>query len=139
MRIAALTMISLACVLDARAEERETRELWLFFGPEGVEMNRLGVVLEKHPGVVLRPCILVSDWKAIAEPSDDLADTVKVLRSILGADWALALWDVEGLAFARAIGVDRLPAFVLVKNGRRAHVAYGAGADVEELLRCSKR
>jgi hypothetical protein len=45
--------------------------------------------------------------------------------------------DEEGLEKAKQLGVRRLPAVAVVRSGR-AHVATGAQADVQELLRCSK-
>lgn len=156
--IRAATVLALAIALgaiDARAGQEEKdrgaegrAELWLFLAPEGPglaterEIKRLAGVLEKQPGISLRPAVLVTDWKAIAEPSSALAESMKALRSALGAELAIAIWDLEALAFAQAVGVERLPAYVLLvpkKKRRHAHVVYGAGADLEELFRCAKR
>ncbi len=124
---------------------RKDRTLWFFFAPSqrglAKEVRRIGEVLRSHPEIGFRPCLVVDDWSLVRRPSQDFAETVKALRSLIGPEFSLPLWDDEGLALARAIGVERVPAYALIETApkggtRRAHLAYGQGAKIEEILRC---
>lgn len=158
----------------SRAEKRTPKaekiykhkhELWFFFSPSGPDLSkdvrRLRAFLEKHPEISLRPCLLVDDFKAIEKPSDELGATLKELRSLWSLTgreeptpgaFSIRVWDEEGLAFARELGIDRLPSYTLVagpgspsgsgggrRSARRAHVVYGQGAQFEELVRCMSK
>lgn len=141
-------VLALAAALSAEnarsARPGGSRELWFFFSPSAKGLAReaqaLGAFLTEHPEVVLRPCLLVKDWKDVAQPGSDLADTIAALRALSGSLFSLPLWDEEGLRLARALGIERLPAYALLdapeKSGpRKARLAYGKGANLQELAR----
>jgi|GEM_PF-5147028 len=129
------------------------RQLWLFFSPTGKNLSEdvraIGELLKRHEDVELRPCLLVDDWEAFEHPTEDFTRTLKELRSLEALEGAspfsIRVWDEEGLVLARQLGIERLPAYaLLVVDGmsgakaacRRAHLAYGCGARLEDLLRC---
>jgi len=123
----------------------KTRTLWFFFAPSqkglAEEAARLRDLLKAHPDLELRASVLVDDWSHIRKPCEELAHALKVLAAVVGPGFSLPLWDDEGLRMARELGVDRLPAYALVEHaprgtGRHAHVAYGRGANLTELVRC---
>ena len=94
----------------------------------------------KEGGVRMRPVLLVEDWKAWKKPTEDspLFKTVRELgggRNGPGVN--IPVYDLEGLALARAWKLNRLPAFVLVAHGK-AHVVYGTRIDLAELSRCER-
>ena len=133
--------------LSPLAQKKQSRELWLFFSPDGkslaLDVRALGRFLRRHPEVVLRPCLLVQDWHSIKKASKDFADTVKALRAVIGPAFSIPVWDREGLAFARELGIDRVPAVALLGAPGRAgptcaHLAYGRGVKLAELLRCKR-
>jgi hypothetical protein len=119
-------------------------ELWLFFSPAEArlapDLRTLGEFLKRHPEITLRPALLTPDTRFLKAPPAALADSVKVLAALQGAALSLRLWDDEGLARARELGIDCFPAWALVdppdRTGlRRARVATGYGPKFEELLR----
>jgi hypothetical protein len=128
----------------APAQEAPRRELWLFFTPDAArlapDVRGLGEVLGRHPDLSLRPTLLSESTAFLKAPTADLADTVKALSGLPGPGLSIRLWDDEGLARARELGIDRFPAWALVdppdRTGlRRARVAFGFGVKLEELLR----
>jgi len=87
-----------------------------------------------HPGeAVLRPELLVQDWKELGRVTEEspLFRTLRELRV------PLRVYDEEALRLAAAWKISRLPAAVLVRDGR-AHVVQGASVDLESLFRCSR-
>lgn len=135
----------------ARAQEKRepapkgpSRELWLFFSPDEArlvpDLRAAGEFLARHPGISLRPALLAPDSGFLKKPPQDLADTVKALAALQGPGLSLRLWDDEGLACARSLGLSRFPAWALLdapdsSGVRRARVALGYGPKFEELLR----
>jgi hypothetical protein len=126
---------------------RKSRELWFFFAPSQKnlreEVRAIGAFLIKHPELKFRPCLLAGDWDPIRKPSADFAGTIEELRTLGGPSFSLPVWDDEGLARARELGVDRLPAVALLDapdkpGARRAHLAVGRGVNLEELFSCTK-
>jgi len=152
MALAAGVVALVAGLGLARAQERQggrphakTRTLWFFFAPSQTglakEAARIREILKAHPDLELRASVLVDDWSLIRKPPEDLAQALKDVASVVGPGFSLPLWDDEGLRMARDLGVDRLPAYALVEPARpggqrRAHVAYGRGANLVELVRC---
>jgi hypothetical protein len=119
-------------------------ELWLFFSPAEArlapDLHTFGEFLKRHPAITLRPTLLSPDAGFLRAPPADLADSVKALAALQGAALSLRLWDDEGLARARELGIDRFPAWALLdppdRTGlRRARIAIGYGPKFEELLR----
>lgn len=126
------------------APAARVRELWLFFSPSETrlapEIRMLGDFLKRHPDIALRPALLAQDTAFVKAPPADLAESVKALAELPGPGLALRLWDDEGLARARDLGIDRFPAWALVDSAdasgvRRARVATGYAPRLEELLR----
>jgi hypothetical protein len=149
-----LALLPLALLLGIAAaavgqEKRGTipkpgsRELWLFFSPAqsrlAPEIRALGEFLGRHPEIVVRPAFFVENAELLKKPSQDLADTLRALGALPGPGLSLRLWDDEGLARARALGVYRFPAWALIdegdSRGRRARVAIGYAPKLEELLK----
>lgn len=150
-----LAVALLLCVLGAggalwaqpspsSAAESPRRELWLFFSPEpgplAADLERLAGVLKKASGVVPRPVLLARDLGALRKPGKDLADVVRALQALQGEAFGLPVLDLEGLARAKELGVDHLPAYALIepadsRGARRAAIAAGYGVKFEELLR----
>jgi hypothetical protein len=94
----------------------------------------------KGGGIRIRPVLLVEDWKAWKKPTEEspLFRTIRELgggRSGPGVN--IPVYDLAGLALARAWKLNRLPAFVLVAHGK-AHVVYGTRIDLAELSRCER-
>jgi len=135
---------AIAQARSAPAENSPRRELWLFFTPDAShlapDIRNLGEVLGRHPDLSLRPTLLSESTGFLKAPAADLADTVKALAALPGPGLSLRLWDDEGATQARELGIDRFPAWALVeapdRTGlRRARVAFGYGAKLEELVR----
>ncbi len=145
--VSLLTTVAGPAIAQARRaapQEAPRRELWLFFTPDAArlaaDVRSLGEVLGRHPDLSLRPTLLSESTAFLKAPPADLADTVKALAALPGPGLSLRLWDDEGLARARELGIDRFPAWALVdapdRTGlRRARVAFGYGAKLEELVR----
>jgi hypothetical protein len=121
-----------------------SRELWLFFSPSEArlapDLRAAGEFLARHPEIVIRPALLAPDTGFLKKPPQDLAQAVKALSAIQGSGLSLRLWDDEGLACARSLGLSRFPAWALLdapdsRGVRRARVAVGYGPTFEELLR----
>lgn len=144
-----LCMVGAGGALAAQAPPRVPsgapgRELWLFFspdpGPLAADLERLTPTLRNAPGVVLRPVLLAQDLGGLRKPGKDLAAAVKALQALQGEAFGLPVLDEEGLARAKALSVDRLPAYALIeppnnRGVRRATLATGYGVTFEELLR----
>lgn len=136
----------------ARAQERpsgkllaKTRTFWFFFAPSQTglakEAARIRDLFKAHPELEFRAALFVDDWSLVRKPAEDFALAFKDLSLLVGPGFSLPLWDDEGLRMARDLGVDRLPAYAVVEPAsrgsvRRAHVAYGRGANLMELVRC---
>jgi hypothetical protein len=123
------------------AASRPVPELWVFFSHAETDLRPdiLGIGRLKREGIpfVLRPCLLVEDFGALKQVKGVHVENVKALRELAGDRFRLPLLDEEGLAMARALGIERLPAFCLLdRQSRRAHVVYGRDARLSEVFRC---
>lgn len=147
------TLIVAACLVPAllgmAPEERGAAptELWIFFSPADGEFTKTLAVVQglarTESGVRLRPVLLVDDAGLLKKPTEALAQNVKGLRALIGEKFGMRVWDDDGLAVARALGIERLPAVVRLDRDRagvptKAHVAYGTEVNVKELCRCDK-
>ena len=122
------------------AVAKPLKVLWIFFShaetdlrPDLAVLRRLNVA----GGVAIRPCLLVDDFAAIKTVKDVHVQNTNALRDLVGPGFKLPLLDEEGLAMARALSIDRVPAFCLVDSATgRAHVLYGRGGRLSELMSC---
>lgn len=101
--------------------------VWVFFSPDSPDASK---ILEALRGERVRTVMLVERYFGDRAPAAPFLSTLQAAGEI-------RVVDEEGLAKARELKISRLPAVAVVRGGR-AHVATGAGADVKELLRCSK-
>ena len=87
----------------------------------------------------IRPVLLIEDWKTFRKPTEDspIYRTVRELGGGGPPGVSLPVYDLEGLRLARAWNLSRLPAFVLITQGK-AHVVYGSRLDLEDLARCGR-
>jgi hypothetical protein len=154
---ALLVAAATAAIRPAWSQEKSEREpvrpqtLWIFFGPTTDltrDLRELGAHRERHPHLVVRPCLLTDDFAALREPPEALARTVSELRFHTPLspepDPGLRVLDEEGLALARQLGVGTLPAWALVdapdaRGMRRARLAEGHAPRLKELLGCTHR
>lgn len=120
-------------------------ELVFFFSDSSKDLESAARALRaaraKHPKLRIRPVFLAEDFSSLTQPTTDFAAGVRELQYAVGDNFSLQIYDEGGLALARQLKLNRLPAFaVVVTRGerQRASVAYGAQANVEELLRCAK-
>lgn len=109
------------------AQPREEATVWVFLSPQSPDASPL---FEQLRGERVRTVLLVDRYFGSGEPAAAFLNSVR-------AAGELQVVDEEGLAKAREFGIRRLPAVAVVREGR-VHVAGGTGADVKELLRCSK-
>jgi len=105
----------------------EEATVWVFFSPDSPDASR---ILEQTKGERVRTVLLVERYFGAREPAGPFLATIQAAGEV-------RVVDEEGLRKARELGIRRLPAVAVVRGGR-AHVAAGSGADVRELLRCSK-
>ena len=122
MKYAALLAMTLG---STRAAEEPI--VWVFFSPDSPDATRL---FEQAKGERVRTVLLTERYFGGREPAAPFLATIQ-------AAGEAGVVDEEGLKKARELGIRRLPAVAVVRGGR-AHVAAGNGADVKELLRCSK-
>lgn len=120
---------------------RPERMLWIFFSMAETDLRAdlAWISQRKRAGALfgIRPCLLLENPGAIKSPKQVHVENVKALSELVGPGFELPLLDEEGLSMARALGIERLPAFCLVDSAsRRAHVAYGRGAHLGEVFRC---
>lgn len=122
-------------------------EFWIFFSPADGDftktLSEIQDLARSEPGVRVRPVFLVDDPALLKKPTEALAQNVKALRALLGQEFAMRVWDEDGLMAARRLGLERLPAIVRLERDqggipRRAHVAYGLRVNVKELCRCDR-
>jgi len=121
------------------AAAKPPRVLWIFFShaemdlrPDLATIGRL-----KGAGVSIRPCFLVDDFGAIKTVKDVHVQNTNALRDLAGPTFKLPLLDEEGLAMARALSIERVPAFCLLDpTTGRTHVLYGCGGRLSELMSC---
>ena len=118
--------------------------LYFFFGSEDPNSPQLAArvvsfVKAARGRVVLRPVLLVEDWRGLGRLRTDspLVRTFETLKAILGEDLGIPLYDERGLRLAKAWRVTRLPALAIVAGGK-ARVAFGTRVDPEELLKCAR-
>lgn len=123
----------------------EEGTLYFFFSPENpfspaAAKTASAIATTQKGRIKVRPVLLVEDWAAWKRPTEDapLYLTVKALGGANGPPGLnLPVYDVEGLHLARAWNLSRLPAFVLVAQGK-AHVVYGTRLDLDDLARCGR-
>jgi hypothetical protein len=135
-----LAAVGLALAQDLRPPRRDAgTELVFFFSDSAPDLEASALALRglraKHLDLRIKPVFLVEDFASIANPSAEFASGIRELRYAVGQDFAAPVYDEAGLALARKLKLDRLPAYALV-NGQRAFVACGTRANLEELLRC---
>ena len=128
---------------QGRGSEADT--LYYFFSPEtetGPAGAKTLIAFAKvgHEKLRIRPVVLIERWEGLRKvtPEPVLWKTVQELgrlREPAGVD--IPLYDVEGLALAKAWKIARLPAFVLVSRGR-AHLVHGPSADLGSLVGCER-
>jgi hypothetical protein len=115
------------CVLALAAPAPEAPEAVVFFSPDAPDASAL---IRSFGDAPVRAVLLVEDYGTGREPADAYLASIRAAGSVRAAD-------VEGLALARRLGIRRLPAAAVKRDGRW-HVAAGAGVDGKELLRCSR-
>lgn len=123
------------------AAQGPSRELWVFLstGEKDLETDLREILRWRREGVrfTVRPCLLVDDFRGLTMATRGMVETVKALRDLVGDGFSLPIVDEEGLALARALGIERLPAWVWVdRHSRRAHLVYGRGARLSEVISC---
>jgi len=123
----------------------ENGTLYFFFSPENAfspaAAKNLSAIAQRQKGKIkVRPVLVVEDWSAWKKPTED-APLYRTVRELAGSNGPpglnLPIYDLEGLRLARDWNLSRLPAFVLVAQGK-AHVVYGTRIDLRELLRCGQ-
>lgn len=141
-----LALASLVLAQDLRSTRGEAAtELAFFFSDSTRDLETsaraLGALRTKHPSLRIRPVFLAEDFSSLAKPSEEFARGIRELKYAVGQDFGVQVYDEDGLALARELKLDRLPAFALIaKRGerRRAYVAYGTRPNLEELVACGK-
>jgi hypothetical protein len=141
-----LAVAGLVLAQDLRSTRGEAAtELAFFFSDSTRDLEAtsraLGALRKKHPSLRVRPVFLAEDFYSLAKPSEEFARGIRELKYAVGQDFGLQVYDEDGLALARELKLDRLPAFALIAttgDRRRAYVAYGARPNLEELVRCGK-
>lgn len=120
-------------------------ELAFFFSDSTKDLEQatgaIRALRAKQPKLRIKPVFLVEDFASIATPTETFASVIRELRSVVGPEFALPIYDEDGLALARRIKIDRLPAFAVIAthgDTKRASLAYGSRANLEELLRCAR-
>lgn len=103
-------------------------EAWIFFSPDSPDAS--GLFAEaRRLGLRVRAVMLTARYRGAREPAEAFVATLQVSGEVL-------VVDAEGLRLAERLGIRDLPALVL-RRGKRTHVACGARVRVEELLTCS--
>jgi len=141
-----LALAGLVFAQDFRSTRGETAtELAFFFSDSTRDLETstraLRALRQSHPSLRIRAVFLAEDFSSLAKPSEEFARGIRELKYVVGQDFAVQVYDEDGLALARDLKLDRLPAFsVIATTGdrRRAYVAYGARPNLEELVRCGK-
>lgn len=145
--LAAVSLLPAQLGMAPQDRARAPKELWIFFSPGDADFTKtlsdVQGLVRSGTAVRLRPVFLVDDHSVLKNPSEALAQNVKGLRALIGEEFAMRVWDDDGLAVARALRLERLPAMVLVDRDRggapvKAHVAYGAGVNLKELCQCNE-
>lgn len=141
-----LALIGLVLAQDVRPTRVEAEtELAFFFSDSTrdleVSARALRGLRTNHPSLRIRPVFLAEDFSSLAKPTNEFARGIRELKYAVGEDFGVAVYDEDGLALARRLKLDQLPAYAfLVTTGKRqrAFVACGTNADLEELLRCAR-
>jgi len=127
---------------EAQPPSGAGRTLYFFFAPDSpgqAELARSAVdyVLGKTGAVNLRSVLLVGDFAALGKVKEEspFTKSLKELSRISGGPLDLAIFDDEGLALAKAWKIERLPAVVLIAEGR-AHIATGSCSRPQDLEEC---
>jgi hypothetical protein len=118
--------MSLALAMGAAAPAGEDT-VWVFFSPDSPDATPL---FEALKGQRVRTVLLVERYFGERTPAAPFLSTIQAAGEV-------RVVDEDGLAKARELGIRRLPAVAVIREGR-VHLASGTGADVKELLRCSK-
>ena len=146
MVVLLLAVVGFVLAEDTRSTRGDAEtELAFFFSDSTrdleVSARALSALRRKHPSLPIRPVFLAEDFSSLAKPSNEFARGIRELRHAVGEDFSVKVYDEEGLALARQLKLDRLPAYTLIVNRgkrQRAFVAYGTRANLEELVRCGK-
>lgn len=141
-----LALIGIVLAQDICSTRESTEsELVFFFSDSTRDLEASARALRKlradHPSLRIRPIFLAEDFSSIAKPTTEFARGIGELKYAIGEDFGVAVYDESGLALARQLKLDLLPAYALVVNSGkrpRAFTIYGAGANLEELLRCAR-
>ena len=144
MKTTTMALLILATLGGGSPRTGAPPTLWLFFDAEtrgGGELARRAVdfVLAKQGEVVLRPVLLVSEWKKLSHLSkkSPLVGVLEELKRLGRKDLNVPLYDLEGLQLAKHLELTRLPAVALVVDGR-AYVAVGDSIDLQRLYGVKK-
>lgn len=126
--------------LPASGEATEGKALYFFFSektPSAPEAAKaIAAFMASGKGhVELRPALLVEDWNSFLKV-DNTSPLYRTIRE-LGKQVPLQVFDEAALRLALAWKITRLPALVLVANGR-AHVLTGAVTGIDDLWGCSR-
>ena len=128
------------CPHEREAAQAPARVLWIFLSLAETDLRTDLQAINhiKHEfAFAVRPCLLAEDFTALKKVKEVHALNLKALRDLVGEGFGLPVVDEEGLAMARAIRIERLPAYALVdRASRRAHVVYGRGARLSEVFPC---
>src|SRR5262245_40430089 len=114
----------LAAAMLMGSPTTEDCTVWVFFSPDSPDAAR---ILNDLKGERVRTVLLVERYFGEREPA------APFLASIQAAG-ELRVVDEEGLEKAKQLGIRRLPAVAVVRDGH-VHVASGTQVDVKELLR----
>jgi len=117
----------LASVMVLGSSTTEESTVWVFFSPDSPDA---GPILAQLKGERVRTVLLVERYFGEREPAAPFLASIQAAGEV-------RVVDEEGLHQAKRLGIRRLPAVAVVREGH-AHVASGAQVDVKELLRCSK-
>jgi len=144
--IALVAALGLALAQDIRPAGRGgDAELVFFFSDTTRDLElaarNLRGLRAKHPSLRIRPVLLVADFKSLAKPTTEFAAGIRELNYAIGREYGVRVYDEDGLALAKNLNLDRLPAYALIakdEERQQAAVTYGTRANLEELLRCRK-
>jgi len=116
-------------------------ELWVFVSLKDEDLRadfrEIARLQKEGHAFRVRPSLLADDFALMKRATQVQMENIQALRELIGKEFGLPVVDEEGLAQARALGIERVPAFALIDpKTRRAHVAYGRGARLSELFSC---
>ena len=144
MKTIAMGMVIMASLGGNATRNKEPVSLWLFFsdatsGAPKMARSAVDFVLARKGEVVLRPVLLVSDFRKLTGLSrkSPLVGVLEELKRLGKKELNVPLYDLQGLQLAKHLKLSRLPAVVLVVDAQ-AFVAVGDRVDLERLYGASK-